>query len=113
MDYLKESLAPGEKVLFQTRLHWVVQVAPGLILLFWVGIALLAASGGAGGVAICLAAALAGGRASRLERVVEPNEAMCQAYGITAEASNDAAVTGPPCVAVSPQSATGWGVTSR
>ena len=47
------------------------------------------------GVAVCLTAVLAGGCASRRELVVEPNEAMCQVYGITAEDINDAVVTGP------------------
>src|SRR2546425_12965908 len=33
MGYVTENLLPGEKVVYQTRLHWIVFVGPGLLIL--------------------------------------------------------------------------------
>ena len=45
--------------------------------------------------AVCLVAAAAVGCMTRHELVVEPNEAMCQMYGVTQEDIGRAVATGP------------------
>jgi len=38
--YAEKNLEPGEKILFQTRTHWIVLVKPGILLLFGLAIAI-------------------------------------------------------------------------
>ncbi len=34
MSYVTDNLLPGERVIHQARLHWIIFVAPGLLVLF-------------------------------------------------------------------------------
>jgi hypothetical protein len=42
MSYVTENLLPGEKIVYQTRLHWIIFLAPAILFL----LGLLARSGG-------------------------------------------------------------------
>jgi uncharacterized membrane protein YdbT with pleckstrin-like domain len=46
LDYIESNLVPGEKVLYKTRLHWIVQIWPVLMVLVVGGTGLVFVIGG-------------------------------------------------------------------
>jgi len=66
MGYVTENLLPGEKVVYHTRLHWIVFVGPGLFLLL--GVLLASGSNTAGIGGLFIAVGLVVGAAAAINR---------------------------------------------
>jgi uncharacterized membrane protein YdbT with pleckstrin-like domain len=58
MGYLEKNLLPGEKLIYRTRLHWIVLDRPAILGVFGLVFVVLAATGENAGVLACIGAPL-------------------------------------------------------